>query len=112
MEMASRAPKPDDRIPLKHCRALLGEEGQVLDDGALRELRDALYAVAEILPEVGQGASHASLMLTSAEQTAPALNWQAVEERAAIMEFEGEVPRDVAERMAICDHLAKEQGSE
>jgi hypothetical protein len=110
--MASRAPKPDDRIPLERCRALLGEEGQDLGDGVLRELRDALYAVAETLPAVGQGASPTSLMLTSAEQVAPALNWEAVEERAAIMEFEGEVARDVAERVAICDHLAKEQGNE
>lgn len=110
--MASGAPKPDDRIPLEHCRALLGEEGQDLGDGSLRELRDALYAVAETLLQVGQGASSTSLMFTSAEQAAPGLNWEAVEERAAIMEFEGAVPRDMAERIAICDHLAKEPGNE
>jgi len=110
--MASEAPKPDERIPLDRCRALLGEEGQDFNDRALRELRDALYAVAETLPDVGQRASSTSLMFTSAEQTAPALNWEAVEERAAIVEFEGEVPRDVAQRMAICDHLAREQDNE
>lgn len=110
--MASRAPKPDNRIPVKQCRALLGGEAQDLSDGALLELRDALYAVAESLSQAAQRASCTSLMLTSAEQAAPGLNWEAVRERAAIMEFEGEVPRDVAERLAICDHLAKEQGNE
>ena len=112
MGMASGAPKPDDRIPLEHCRALLGEEAQELDDGMLREMRDALYVVAEVLTEARDAAPPGSLMLASARQAAPALNWEVVEERAAIMEFEGDIPRDVAERMAICDHLAKERTNE
>jgi len=99
-------------VPLARCRELLGAEAEVLDDGSLRQLRDALYVLAGGVVEARIQEAPSSLMLATARNTAPTVDWEAVEERAAIIEFDGEVPRDVAERMAICDRLAKDSTDE
>ena len=99
-------------VPLARCRELLGAEAEVLDDGSLRQLRDALYVLAGGVVEARIQETPPSLMLATARNTAPTIDWEAVEERAAIMEFEAGAERDVAERMAICDHLAVRRGNE
>ena len=47
--------------------------------------------------------------LKAALQLVPAADHAAIEERAAIMEFDGEVPRDEAERAAIILTMPKAQ---
>ena len=99
-------------VSLARCREILGAEAEVLDDGSLRQLRDALYGLAGGVLDAQIQEGLPSLMLAKARNTAPTVDWEAVEERAAIIEFDGEVPRDVAERMAICDRLAKDSADE
>ena len=65
-------PKPSSRLSISICRDLIGP-GCSLTDEEVATLRDQLYSVAEAIT---------SLMPTPEEL-------ESVEERAAIMEFEG-----------------------
>ena len=82
------------RLPLDECRHIVGP-GCGLADADLLEVRDQLYALARVmcrvdLPQVGVG----SPPLSADERTD-------VDERAAILEFDGKLPRETAERLAI-----------
>jgi len=95
-------------LSFAQCRELLGS-GYALDDEQLKKTRDALYRLAEM---VCDDVKPTSLMFEKAKRLAPSEDWDRIGERAAIYEHEPGLPRDVAERKAICDHLAKERTNE
>jgi hypothetical protein len=102
---------------LEHCREILGVND--LDDLELQQLRDQLYGLAEVItdeiktfstddereiqenhPIHNNGFETALRILEPAER-------EEVEERAAIIEFEGRDNRDEAERKAVLIALGK-----
>jgi len=99
---------------LERCRNILGDEC-TLDNDQLATLRDQLYGLAEIVIE--ELCAHREIYgYVAAEDSRPA-DYRAalkllpeneradVEERAAIIEFEGGADRDEAERKAIFGSL-------
>jgi hypothetical protein len=102
-------PKPGaiqfaNTIPLAKCAQIVGVE----PDAKFQRIADEIHAFARILVESycetqkqsrqpGEGFSEALTLIPSAEQ-------YALEERAAILEFDGGLDRDVAERTAITLH--------
>lgn len=96
-------------LSLQRCRAILGHR---LDDADLERVRDQLYAVAAVTVEAfiqgqrspaprdvgslgGEADRRDALALLPPEERV------AVEERAALMEFDGGLDRDRAERHAV-----------
>ena len=90
-------------LSLENCRSLLGNDSEGLDESDLELLREQFYCLArlslEIFSNVGnQGqASAFQDALISFEQS----ERESIEERAAVIEFDGKVTRETAERIAI-----------
>ena len=95
---------------LERCRQILGRDCE-LDDVELTKLRDQLYGLADVLidqvriqsriyvndkPEIVEPDAYQSAL-----RLLPESERDDVEERAAIIEFEGGTNRDEAERQAI-----------
>lgn len=97
-------------ISLERCRKILGPNGSVSDEN-LAALREQLYSFAELALDIRDRKQASVLPGTSAfeqladEQDEPDI----LRERAAIIEFDGNVSRDEAERMTINLALATER---
>ncbi len=92
-------------LSVRRCRELVGKECR-LNDEELDVLRTQFYALARITftefenranPRVGHSVHNFTKALRLVDEDERA----AVEERAAIAEFDGNLPRDEAERAAI-----------
>jgi hypothetical protein len=77
-----------ERISLEECRNLAGPHCG-LSDAELLQLRDQMYNFGEVI---------VSLM------PKPAV-WESIDERAAIMEFDGGQSHQAAEREAVARHI-------
>lgn len=98
------------RVSIDHCRKILGPYEAVSDEN-LATLREQLYRFAELIFDVREDRKKCSGFIeTHFEQTS---NFQEereiLRERAAIIEFDGKVSRDEAERMAIGLSLVNER---
>jgi hypothetical protein len=100
-------------LSLERCRELLSLD-QRLDDGQLEKQRDAFYALAELIVEIAHDPEARALVeskiqkvtgFDGALQTLEEDEREEVEERASIMEFDGEIRRDDAERAALAQCL-------
>ena len=99
---------------LERCRQILGRDC-TLDDVELVTLRDQLYGLADVLTDhlrnqpQFNGKDALEIVEPDVYQAAlrllPEIEREDVEERAAIIEFEGGVERDEAERQAILGSL-------
>jgi hypothetical protein len=90
-------PSPEtSRLSLPECRRLLGREATDLSDAKIEGLRDQLYTFAQAVRAQVSGNVHALQRRVVASQRDPV----DVEERAAIMEFDGGLPRALADRLA------------
>jgi len=101
-------------ISIKRCREILGCHAPV-DDQEIENLRDQLYGVADVITEeiLARTKRQQAADELSAEQghdyneyskalgMLPEDERDDVEERAAIIEFEGQADREVAEKQAI-----------
>ena len=92
-------------LSLERCRKVLGS-GTKLSDEDLATLRDQLYCFATLALEVRDSQKKSVLEGPDLES----LDREALEERAAIIEFDGNLSRDDAERNALAfalenDHL-------
>ena len=113
-DSASRAPfrlfDMERMISLERCRKILGPNDSVSDEN-LAALREQLYSFAELALDIRDRKQASVLPSTSAfeqlanEQDEPDI----LRERAAIIEFDGNVSRDEAERMTINLELATER---
>jgi hypothetical protein len=89
-------------LTLLRCRQLLGAAGDELTDAQVEKVCDEMYAVAQSVFSPA-GARHCG------NTAGPALAWrlvsggrrEALEERAAILEFDAGLSRDMAERAAF-----------
>lgn len=99
----------DRIISLERCHKVLGPKNRLSDEN-LATLRDQLYCFAELLLEVRdrQKTSYSELFAFEQAANSPE-DLEALRERAAIIEFEGNLSRDEAERMAITISLENER---
>jgi len=100
------------RLSLRRCREILGSTVELSDDD-LVTMRDQMYDLASVAVEI-------AAQKTGDTSTTEPKDWRAaqeyltkdeqcaVEERAAIIEFDGRCDRDVAERDAVAQ-LVQEQ---
>lgn len=89
-------------LSLQNCRLLLKGDSEEVEDTDLTVIRDQFYELARLTLEqfVNRRASFNSV-LESFEETEK----EAIEERAAVLEFEGNLERETAERIAISQAL-------
>jgi hypothetical protein len=97
---------------LKDCRRLLGTAGARLSDNQVEQLRDQLMELAVAVVSLYRR-DDLALEECALQMTLPP-DREAIEERAAILEFDAGVPRDLATRTALTGHLERavlERGS-
>ena len=96
-------------LKVERCRRLLGKHGRELSDAEVERIRDSLYAVAGMMVdafvEPGLGGRRP---FERALELVPENESDAVAERAAIMEFDGNLPRIEAEKRAAL-HLVRSE---
>ena len=94
-------------LSVKCCRELLGTEAGTLSDRDIETLREHLYELANLsvslFVETQRQAKPASNVLDFKTALSSLIDGEidSIEERAAIVEFDGKLPRDEAERAAI-----------
>jgi len=95
-------------IAVSRCRRILGLGSEVTDE-EVRNIRDELYELAEVGLDLVVHTGR-TLRTQSVCEAGLLLNDEAMkelfDERAGIMEHEGGVPREKAERCALEDVLA------
>lgn len=96
-------------LSLGRCRKLLGPENTVPDE-KLVTLRDQLYCLAELVLDLRDSSQRVDRSVHGAFEQMAVSNedLNALKERAAIIEFDGKVSRDEAERRALELSLASE----
>jgi len=87
----------------------LGTAANALSDAQVTELRDELYAIGNAAVRTyGTDRPQPFKTLTA---DMPDDDRVAIEERAAILEFDGKLPRDKAERLALGQFASRPAGS-
>ena len=83
-------PRPSgSRLSIAHCRHLLGDVATELSDAAVEQLREQLYVVADYVVWLSQDSPGARQQAHLARLAAD--DRTEVEERAAILEFDGKM---------------------
>jgi len=96
-------------LSVKNCRQILGLESDNLSEREIEALRHQLYCLATLTvarfvetQSLAKSESNANVLdFRSALSSLMDDERESVEERAAVMEFDGNLPRDEAERAAI-----------
>lgn len=94
-------------LSVKRCRELLGVESGCLADQEIEALREQLYDLASMsvieFARIHRTAKSQSNVLDFRAALSSFIDCEidGIEERAAIVEFDGKLPRDEAERLAI-----------
>lgn len=89
------------RLSLANCRHLLGDRGSNLSDSTVASLRDGFYDLAHLAVALRPRQSHAD---DTALRHLPSEDREAIEERAAVLEFDAGMPRRAATQAAIASH--------
>lgn len=87
-------------LALGEFRRLLGADAAQLSDTEIEQLMREMYAFAEIAMSIHEDGRR---VRREAMRLLPPHVAEAVEERSAIMEFDGGADRDHADRVAILD---------
>lgn len=89
-------------LSLDNCRRLLDEDGEALNDADLATLRDQLYSLASlVLERYSRSECKNNATFKDALAVFGPSERETIEERAAVIEFEGKLEREIAERTAI-----------
>lgn len=91
-------------LSLTDCREILGADSANISDAEMEALREQLYylaTVAIISLQANRGSSSSFSNLRPSLNQCCANTCMELEERAAVMEFDGKLSRDEAERAAI-----------
>ena len=96
-------------LSLEKCRQILGDERA---DDDLERLRDGLYALASVVVTgfLETRAPDPAGQFKPALPRVPASEHDALEERAAMCEYEGHLDRGGAERTALSEILKPSRG--
>jgi len=81
---------------LEYCRKVLGPDNKLSDED-LATLRDQFYCLAQLMLDQRDRHKRSTLENPSSRP----IDRETLEERAAIMEFEGNLSREDAERSAV-----------
>lgn len=95
-------------ISLERCRKVLGPNNAVSDEN-LAALRDQLYSFAELALDIRDRRSDFHVASAFEQIASSQEDPDVLRERAAIIEFDGDVSRDEAERMAVGLSLENER---
>jgi len=87
-------------LSLDHCRILLGRDVKLSDED-VAVLRDQFYCLAQLMLDQRDG--HKGSPLKNPSKLP--IDRETLEERAAIMEFDGNLSREDAERNAVAQAL-------
>lgn len=102
-------PEADHVLPVETCRRLLGAPGRGLSDDQVRRRRDEMYDLARVVMAAFEQERRIGLRGPTVEATAlalvPADDREAIEERAAVLEFDANMSRDAATRTALDGYL-------
>ena len=98
-----RATDPAPGLSPARCRRLLDAAGADMSDAEVARLRDQMYDVVRSLVAVYPGS--AARLEWSALDRLSSEDREAVEERAAVLEFDAGMTRTEATRTAIASHL-------
>lgn len=97
------------RLSIAECRRLLGNDGAHLSNEQIENLRDQLFALARVVIGTISSTPTQTTGQTGAHGAGPGRaisNWSEdsdlpdIEERAAILEFDANLPRVLADRFA------------
>jgi len=99
----AQAPDPAPGLSLASCRHLLRAAGADMSDAEVTRLRDQMYDIARSVCAVYPG-SEARLEWSALDGLSRE-NREAVEERAAVLEFDAGMTRTEATRTAIASHV-------
>ena len=89
-------------LSLDNCRTLLDRDGEELYDADLTTLRDQLYSLASLaVDRFSKIQCKPSVTFKDAVALFEQSERETIEERAAVIEFEGNLEREIAERRAI-----------
>jgi len=93
-------------LSLERCRKALGNDAPSADED-VKQIRRHLYAVADVAVSAfgTHNAANRKNRLKAALRLVPATAQEALEEWAAIREFDGGVDRDEAERAVLSDYV-------
>src|SRR6186713_1343954 len=98
--MASFAATDGKRISLSSCRRHLGPLAIDLSDAEVERLRNQLYGIAGVALNLMSPTNRATPFASALSSLSEDQRFD-VEERAAILEFDGRLTRDQAERLAL-----------
>jgi hypothetical protein len=101
----------DKRLNASACRSLLGEMGSELSNEAITAMRDQLYAIATVALSIFERDSDDSSEVALLPQLDAGMR-EAIEERAAVLEFDANMPRRVALRAALRSSWNPRRGEE
>lgn len=91
----------NDRFDLSRCRKLVGSDSS-LTDTELQQLRDQLYELATVMLQAYDSVARPAILGIAKLSESERIE---VEERAAIFEFEANLTREQADRLALNNHL-------
>ena len=91
-------------LTVEACRNLLGDQANGLSDAQLARTRDTLADLARCILDSFER-HHGSHFKNTALQRLPSEERVEVEERAAMLEFDGRMSRDEATRTALASRL-------
>src|SRR5262245_5078699 len=95
-------------LATSRVRELLGATAKDLSDAELTELARGMYVLARhALGEYRRGHRIPASQEASALAAVPELEREAIEERAAVLEFDAKMPRDTATRLALHDYAKR-----
>lgn len=95
-------------ISLERCRKILGPNNPVSDEN-LAALREQLYSFAELALDIRDRSSDSPVASAFDQIASSHEDPDVLRERAAIIEFDGNISRDEAERMAVGLSLENER---
>jgi hypothetical protein len=103
-------------LSLQKCRSLLGADCKLTDE-ELEQLRQELYALSDVAVEAfcaqkqsGAGVGSMAQNVSGCLSSIPCPDRDVVEERAAILEFEGGLKKSEAERQAFGEWAQSAKG--
>ena len=103
-DQATPQPSLDDRrLSVEDCRRLIGSSARDLSDAQVERLRNEMYDLASCV--VGACNEDRAIGERGTLDLIPEEDRDGVEERAAVLQFDANMPRSVATRTACASYL-------